>query len=44
MSFKTKVGSLNSYEKGSIDLNDDLRHYAFPIFSKWPTLPNPMSG
>jgi hypothetical protein len=29
MSFKTKVGSLNSYEKGSIELNDDLRHYAF---------------
>jgi hypothetical protein len=29
MSFKTKVGTLNSYEKGSIELNDDLKHYAF---------------
>ncbi len=29
MSFVTKVGSLKSYEKGSIELNDDLRHYAF---------------
>jgi hypothetical protein len=29
MSFKTKVGSLASYEKGSIELNDDLKHYAF---------------
>jgi len=29
MSFQTKVGSLNSYEKGTIELNDDLRHYAF---------------
>src|SRR5690349_21269818 len=29
MSFKTKMGSLASYDKGSIELNDDLRHYAF---------------
>ena len=29
MSFKTRVGSLASYDKGTIDLNDDLRHYAF---------------
>lgn len=29
MSYKTRVGSLESYEKGTIDLNDDLRHYAF---------------
>jgi hypothetical protein len=29
MSFKTKVGSLAAYEKGTIELNDDLRHYAF---------------
>jgi len=29
MSFKTKVASLASYEKGSIELNDDLKHYAF---------------
>ena len=29
MSFKTKVASLDSYEKGSIELNDDLKHYAF---------------
>lgn len=29
MSFKTRVGSLASYEKGSIELNDDLKHYAF---------------
>lgn len=29
MSFKTQVASLASYEKGSIELNDDLRHYAF---------------
>ena len=29
MSFKTKMGSLASYDKGSIDLNDDLKHYAF---------------
>ena len=29
MSFKTKVGSLAAYEKGSIEVNDDLKHYAF---------------
>ncbi len=29
MSFKTRMASLASYEKGSIELNDDLRHYAF---------------
>ncbi len=29
MSFKTKVASLSSYEKGTIELNDDLKHYAF---------------
>ena len=29
MTFKTRVGSLDSYEKGTIELNDDLRHYAF---------------
>ena len=29
MSFKTKVASLASYDKGSIDVNDELKHYAF---------------
>ena len=29
MSFKTRMASLASYDKGSIELNDDLRHYAF---------------
>ena len=29
MSFKTRVGSLSSYDMGSIQINDDLRHYAF---------------
>ena len=29
MSYVTQVGSLDSYEKGTIELNDDLRHYAF---------------
>ena len=29
MSYKTMVGSLDSYDKGTIELNDDLRHYAF---------------
>jgi hypothetical protein len=29
MTFKTQMGSLNSYTKGSIELNDDLKHYAF---------------
>ena len=29
MSFQTKMASLASYDKGSIELNDDLKHYAF---------------
>jgi hypothetical protein len=29
MSFKTRMGSLASYTKGTIELNDDLKHYAF---------------
>ena len=29
MAYNTKVGSLDAYEKGSIDLADDLRKYAF---------------
>jgi hypothetical protein len=29
MSYVTKVASLASYEKGTIELNDDLTHYAF---------------
>jgi len=29
MSYKTRLGSLESYEKGTIEVNDDLRHYAF---------------
>jgi hypothetical protein len=29
MTYKTKVASLASYDKGSIELNDDLKHYAF---------------
>jgi hypothetical protein len=29
MNYKTVVASLDSYEKGSIELNDDLKHYAF---------------
>lgn len=29
MSYQTKIASLDAYEKGSIELNDDLRHYAF---------------
>jgi hypothetical protein len=29
MSYKTMVGSLDSYDKGTIELNDDLKHYAF---------------
>jgi len=29
MSYKTMVGSMDSYDKGSIELNDDLKHYAF---------------
>jgi len=29
MTFKTQMGSLASYQKGTIELNDDLKHYAF---------------
>lgn len=29
MAYKTRVGSLDAYEKGVIELNDDLRKYAF---------------
>ena len=29
MSFVTKVASLASYDKGTIEVNDDLKHYAF---------------
>ena len=29
MSYKTMVGSLDSFDKGTIELNDDLKHYAF---------------
>lgn len=29
MSYKTEMASLASYEKGTIELNDDLKHYAF---------------
>lgn len=29
MSFKTVVASLDAYDKGSIEVNDDLKHYAF---------------
>ncbi len=29
MSFRTSVASLGSYRKGTIELDDDLRHYAF---------------
>ncbi len=29
MAVQTRFGSLGSYEKGSIELNDDLKHYAF---------------
>lgn len=29
MSYKTELASLASYSKGTIELNDDLRHYAF---------------
>ncbi len=29
MAYKTHIGSLESYEKGSIELKDDLRKYAF---------------
>lgn len=29
MAYKTRVGSLDNYEKGVIELDDDLRKYAF---------------
>jgi len=29
MTFKTQVGSLTSYDKGVIEVKDDLKHYAF---------------
>ena len=29
MAYQTMFGSLGSYEKGTIELNDDLKHYAF---------------
>lgn len=29
MAYKTRAGSLDNYEKGVIELNDDLRKYAF---------------
>ena len=29
MAYRTRVGSLDSYEKGVIELKDDLRKYAF---------------
>jgi hypothetical protein len=29
MTFKTQVASLASYDKGTIEVNDDLKHYAF---------------
>lgn len=29
MTYKTAIGSLNDYEMGTIDVNDDIRHYAF---------------
>jgi hypothetical protein len=29
MAYRTHVGALDSYEKGLIELNDDLRKYAF---------------
>jgi hypothetical protein len=29
VSFKTRMASLTSYEKGTIEVKDDLRHYAF---------------
>jgi hypothetical protein len=29
VAYKTHIGSLDSYEKGSIELKDDLRKYAF---------------
>ena len=29
MAYKTKIGSLQAYEKGVIELKDDLKHYLF---------------
>ena len=29
MAYQTAFGSLDSYEKGTIEVNDDLKHYAF---------------
>ena len=29
MAYETVFGSLGAYEKGTIELNDDLKHYAF---------------
>lgn len=29
MTFKTRVASLAAYDKGTIEVNDDLKHYAF---------------
>ncbi len=29
MAYQTMFGSLDSYEKGTIEVNDDLKHYAF---------------
>jgi hypothetical protein len=29
MAYKTQIGSLKSYNKGVIELQDDLKHYAF---------------
>ena len=29
MGYQTVFGSLDAYEKGSIEVNDDLKHYAF---------------
>ena len=29
MGYETNFGSLGSYEKGTIEVNDDLKHYAF---------------
>ena len=29
MAYRTRTGALDSYDKGVIELNDDLRQYAF---------------
>ena len=44
MSFKTKMASLASYDKGSIELNDDLSTTPFPTSSKSAASQNPMNG